>query len=128
MEDTFKNSELIVWWSNDPESTWNNGGMDTAIWRLWLREIKMKQVFIDPFCNFTASRYADKWIAPRIGTDSALAAAIAHVWMIEGTYDKDYIATHSYGFDKWQDYILGMRTGFLRPRNGQNGSPALRLE
>jgi molybdopterin guanine dinucleotide-containing S/N-oxide reductase-like protein len=111
MEDTFKNSDLIVWWSNDPESTWNNGGMDTAIWRLWLRELKRKQVFIDPFCNFTASRFGDKWIAPRIGTDSALAAAIAHIWLIEGTYDKDYIATHSYGFDQWQDYILGHEDG-----------------
>jgi molybdopterin guanine dinucleotide-containing S/N-oxide reductase-like protein len=111
MEDTFKNSELIIWWSNDPESTWNNGGMDTAIWRLWLRELGRKQVHIDPFCNFTASRFSGKWIAPRIGTDSALAAAIAYIWFIEGTYDKDYIATHSYGFDKWQQYILGHEDG-----------------
>ena len=29
-----------------------------------------------------------KWIAPRPGTDAALALAIAHVWITEGTYDK----------------------------------------
>ncbi|MFC2068626.1 molybdopterin-dependent oxidoreductase [Chloroflexota bacterium] len=106
-EDTIKNSEFIVWWSNDPESTWNNGGMDTSIWRLWIRELGIKQVYIDPFCNYTAVRYPGKWIAPRLGTDTALAAAIAYVWLTEGTYDKEYITTHTYGFDKWQDYILG---------------------
>ncbi|MFC2068908.1 molybdopterin-dependent oxidoreductase [Chloroflexota bacterium] len=107
MEDTFKNSQLMVYWSFDPESTWNNGLMDTAPWRLWLRELGMKQVFIDPFCNFTAARFADKWIAPRPGTDTALAAAIAYVWLSEGTYDRDYVATHTYGFDKFREYILG---------------------
>ncbi|MFC2068878.1 molybdopterin-dependent oxidoreductase [Chloroflexota bacterium] len=105
LEDTLKNSELIVYWSNDPETT--RVGMDTCIWRLWLHDLGMKQVFIDPFCNFTASRFSDKWIAPRPGTDTALAAAIAYVWITEGTYDKDYIATHTYGFDKWREYILG---------------------
>jgi len=97
--------------------------MDTSVWRLWLRELKMKQVFVDPFCNFTAARFADKWIAPRIGTDSALAAAIACVWFKEGTYDRDYVATHTYGFDKWQDYILGHEDGIPKTAEWLNRLP-----
>lgn len=41
---------------------------------------------------------ADKWIAPRPGTNAALAEAIAYVWLKEGTYDRDYIATHTAWF------------------------------
>ena len=64
-------------------------------------------VFIDPHYNFTALNHADKWLAPRPGTDAALAAAIAYVWINEGTYDKDYVAKRTYGFEKWRNYILG---------------------
>ena len=28
-------------------------------------------------------------------------------WKIEGTYDKDYIATHTESFDWFKDYVLG---------------------
>ena len=50
-------------------------------------------VFIDPFHNFTAAAMEGKWIAPRMGTDAAMAMAIAYVWITEGTYDKAYIET-----------------------------------
>jgi molybdopterin guanine dinucleotide-containing S/N-oxide reductase-like protein len=108
LEDTLKNSQLIVWWSCDPERTsWQYAGQESALWRLWVRELGIKQVFIDPYCNYTAGRYANKWIAPRPGTDTALAAAIAYVWMVEDTFDRKYVETHTYGFDEWRDYILG---------------------
>jgi anaerobic selenocysteine-containing dehydrogenase len=31
--------------------------------------------------------------------------------MTEGTYDKDYVATHVVGFDKFEDYVLGREDG-----------------
>ncbi len=111
LEDIMKNCQLLVFWSNDPESNWGYGGQESLLWRLWLRELGIKQIFIDPFCNFTARRFAHKWIAPRPGTDTALAAAIAYIWFIDDTYDKDYVATHTYGFDKWKEYILGDEDG-----------------
>jgi len=55
--------------------------------------------------------FSDKWFAPRPGTDAALAAAIAYVWLTENTYDKDYIEKRTYGFEKWRDYILGKEDG-----------------
>ena len=37
--------------------------------------------------------------------------AIAYVWITEDTYDKEYIATHTVGFDKFKDYVLGKEDG-----------------
>ena len=70
-----------------------------------------KQIFIDPFCNYTAVILGDKWLAPRPGTDTAMAMAIAYVWIKEGTYDKDYVATHTIGFEEFKKYIMGEDDG-----------------
>ncbi len=108
LEDALKHTEMIVFWSNDPDSTRGTyTGQDSALWRQWLREKGVKTVFIDPFCNYTAGLMEGKWIAPRIGTDTALAMAIAHVWITEGTYDKEYIQNRTIGFDEFKKYVLG---------------------
>jgi trimethylamine-N-oxide reductase (cytochrome c) len=107
LQDVMQNSQLLVFWSNDPESTWGYGGQDSIIWRMWLKELGIKQIHLDPSCNFSARRYADKWISYVPSTDSAIAAAIAYVWFTENTYDREYVATHTFGFDKWREYITG---------------------
>jgi trimethylamine-N-oxide reductase (cytochrome c) len=33
------------------------------------------------------------------------------LWVTEGTYDKAYVATHTVGFDKIEDYVLGKVDG-----------------
>ncbi|MEM2163572.1 MAG: molybdopterin-dependent oxidoreductase, partial [Candidatus Bathyarchaeia archaeon] len=93
LEDALKHCEMIVFWSSDPDSTRAIGyqGYESAPWRQWLKELGVKMVFIDPHFNYTAALFADKWIAPRPGTDTALALAIAHVWITEGRYDKEYV-------------------------------------
>lgn len=112
LEDALKNTEMIVHWGNDPESNHAiYAGEDSALWRYWLKDLGKKQIFIDPYCNSTAVVFADKWLAPRPGTDSALALAIAYTWLKEGTYDKEYIKTHTFGFDKWVDYVTGKEDG-----------------
>ncbi len=50
---------------------------------------------------------ADKWIAPRPGTDAAMAEAIAYVWITEGTYDKWFVENRTVGFEEWKQHILG---------------------
>ena len=37
--------------------------------------------------------------------------AIIYVWITEGTYDKEYVATHVVGMDKVEDYVLGKEDG-----------------
>ena len=114
LEDALKHTELIIHWGNDPDSTHGAyGGQESAQWRLWLRELGVKQILIDPFRNYTGV-VADKWIAPRPGTDAALAMAIAYVWMKEGTYDKEYVKTRSVGFEEFGKLILGKEDGVPR--------------
>jgi anaerobic selenocysteine-containing dehydrogenase len=115
LEDALKNTELVVQWGNDPDSTHGvYGGQDADVWRLWLRDLGIKQIFIDPHCNYTAVILGDKWIAPRPGTDAAMAEAVAYVWLNEGTYDKDYVAERTIGFEKFKKHILGEDDGVPR--------------
>ena len=113
LEDALKHTEMVVFWSADPEAT--SGGVyaafESTIRRQWLKELGVKMVFIDPFYNHTAAAYSDKWFAPRPDTGNAMACAIAYIWITEDLYDKEYIETRSVGFDKWKDYILGKEDG-----------------
>ena len=94
---------MIVYWSNDPDTTRGTySGQDSALWRQWLKEKGVKMVFIDPFHNYTNAVMGGKWIAPRLGTDTAIAMAIAFVWITEDTYNKDYVADRTIGFDEVQ--------------------------
>jgi len=112
LEDALKHTEMIVYWSNDPDTTRGvYSGYDSAIWRQWLKEKEVKMIFIDPFHNYTAAAMDGKWIAPRPGTDAALALAIAHVWISNGTYDKQYVADRTVGFDEFKAYVLGTSDG-----------------
>ena len=112
LEMAMQNTETIVCWSTDPDTS--RGGysaQESALWRWWMKEMGIQFIYIDPFNNYTSVKHADKWIGPRMGTDAALLEAIAYVWITEDTYDKEYIAKHAYGFDKFEDYVLGREDG-----------------
>ena len=66
-------------------------GQDTPSGGTGAKNWVSRCVFIDPYCNCTAAHLGDKWIAPRPGTDAAMAEAIAYVWIKEGTYDKWFV-------------------------------------
>jgi molybdopterin guanine dinucleotide-containing S/N-oxide reductase-like protein len=112
LEDTMRHADNIVYWSIDPDfvrAAYN--GMESAIWFEWMKSAGKQQIFIDPFCNYSASRIADKWIAPRPGTDAALALAIAYVWIKEGTYDRQYLAERTVGFEEFVRQVDGTSDG-----------------
>jgi molybdopterin guanine dinucleotide-containing S/N-oxide reductase-like protein len=115
LEDALKYSDIILYWGCDPDSTQGcYGAQDTSNWRKWFRQAGKKQIHIDPYYNASAASASDKWIAPRPGTDAALALAIAYVWLVEDTYDKDYLATHSIGFEEFRSYVLGAEDGVAK--------------
>ena len=112
LEDALKHTEMIVYWSADPEV--NNGiysAFESTPRRQWLKELGVKMVFIDPFMNHTAAMYGDKWFAPRPDTGNAMACAIAYTWITEDLYDKEYVAQRTKDFDEWKKYILGQTDG-----------------
>ena len=108
VEDCLKEAEMIVFWSSDPDTTYGFEGMQR---REWARELGIKMVHIDPHLNHTAAHLGGKWIAPRAGTDPALAQALCYVWITEDLYDKEFVAKRTTGFDEWRAYILGESDG-----------------
>src|SRR5262249_48225427 len=47
-----------------------------------------------------ATQMADLWLAPRVGTDAALALAMVQVLISEGLYDKAFVERFCHGFDE----------------------------
>jgi molybdopterin guanine dinucleotide-containing S/N-oxide reductase-like protein len=114
LEEALKNTDQVVMWSVDPNTTTGYPGQDSLLWRIWLKQLGIKLIFIDPWCNFTAGMLADKWFAPRPGTDAALAQAIAYVWIKEGTYDKWFVENRTVGFPEFEKHILGEQDGIAK--------------
>ena len=112
VEDCLKNCEMIVFWSSDPESTSGlYGGSEGSQRRLWAKELGIEFVHIDPHFNPTAQMLGGKWLPVRPTTDSALAHAIMHVWITEGTFDQKFVAEKTTDFEAWRAYILGQSDG-----------------
>jgi anaerobic selenocysteine-containing dehydrogenase len=110
--DIAQHAQLLLFWGCDPETTPHPiDGLMASRLCYWLTEIGLKSVYVCPDLNYGAAVHADKWIPILPNTDAALHLAIAYVWITEGTYDKEYISTHSYGFDKFEAYVLGEEDG-----------------
>lgn len=81
-------SELIVIWGGNPVHTQVN-------FMHWVqkarRERKVPLVVVDPYRTATAAK-ADLHLAPKPGTDGALAAAVMHVLLAENLVDRAYLA------------------------------------
>ncbi len=113
--DMADHTELILFWGCDMETTtWGWQGQLPSRLCYWFTEIGIKQIYICPEVNYGAAVHADKWIPIRPNTDAAMRLAIAYVWLTEGTYDKEYIATHAVGFDKFAEYVLGKEDGIAK--------------
>jgi len=81
-------SDLIVVWGGNPVATQVN----VMTWIAKARKERgAKLVVVDPYRTGTAER-ADMHLAPRPGTDGALACAVMHVLFAEGYADRDYMA------------------------------------
>lgn len=110
--DIAQNAELILFWGCDQETTtWGWQGQLPSLLSYWWTELGIKQIYVAPDLNYAAAVHADRWIPILPNTDAALYLAIAYVWITEGTYDKKYIETHTYGFDKFEEYVMGKEDG-----------------
>jgi anaerobic selenocysteine-containing dehydrogenase len=62
-------------------------------------------VVIDPYRTRTARR-ADWHLAPRVGTDTALALGVMHVLARDGLIDQAFVAARTTGFDRLRAEVL----------------------
>lgn len=122
LKDMSEHSELILFWGCDPETTpWGFCGQSGSPICYFWSDAGIKQVYICPELNYGAAVHADKWIPILPNTDAALQLAIIYTWIKEGTYDKEYVATHTVGFDKISDYVMGREDGV--PKSPEWASP-----
>ena len=116
LPDVCKNSDLLLFWGADPETTpWGfGGGQFTSQICYHFTELGIKCIYVCPDLNYGAAIHADKWIPILPNTDVALQLAVAYIWITEGTYDEEYVATHTVGFDKFKEYVLGREDGIAK--------------
>jgi trimethylamine-N-oxide reductase (cytochrome c) len=88
-------------------------------------------VFLDPFFNYTAAHMDHaKWFPLRPDSGTAVAQAIAYVWITEDTYDKDYVAGRTVGFEEFKRQVLGKDDGLPKTpewASEESGIPARRI-
>ena len=101
---------------------WGAPGRVMNAWGLWHEgnpgARKCKIVQIESRASNTASK-ADYWIAPKPGTDGALALGIAHVLIKENLYDRKFVEENCFGFEDWSSLLgdkkhMGFKTMVLQ--------------
>lgn len=118
--ESFAHSKYIVIWACNSVST------NLHHWHIVKEAQKKgaKVVVIDAYASRTAKE-ADWHIAPKPGTDGALAMAMMHVIIEEGLQDQDYIDNYTIGFKdlaaraktrtpEWAEKITGIPAEDIR--------------
>ena len=96
--ESFIHAKYIIVWACNSVST------NLHHWHI-IKEAQKKGakvVVIDPYASKTAKE-ADWHIAPKPGTDGALAMAMMHVIIEEGLVDQDYVDNYTVGFPELAD-------------------------
>jgi anaerobic selenocysteine-containing dehydrogenase len=94
-------SDLVIAWSAD---------LVTTNVHFWAKVEEARRggttlVVIDPRRSRTAAQ-ADWHLAPRIGTDAALALGVMHVLVRDGLCDRAYVARETTGFERLEREVL----------------------
>jgi len=118
--ESFKHSKYIIIWACNMVST------NLHLWPFVLEAKKQgaKVVVIDTYASKTAKQ-ADWHIAPKPGTDGALAMAMIHTIIEEGLVDQDYVDNYTKGFaelserakertPEWAEEITGIPAEDIR--------------
>lgn len=110
--DIARHTKTLLFWGCDQETTpWGWGGQMASRLTYWFADLGIKQIYISPDLNYAAAVHADRWIPIKPNTDAAMQLAIAYTWIKEGTYEKEYVATHVHGFEEFKKYVMGEEDG-----------------
>ena len=88
------NTECLVAWGTDPLAS--NRMVPNAIHRFGEILARGKVIAVDPRLSNAAAK-AHEWLPVKPGTDGALAGAIAHVLLIEGLWNKEFVGNFKDG-------------------------------
>jgi anaerobic selenocysteine-containing dehydrogenase len=107
-------ADLVVMWGGNPVATQVN--VMTHITRA-RKERGAPFVVIDPYRTPTAE-VADIHLAPRPGTDGALACAVMHVLFKDGYADRAYMAKYAEGADALEAHVMARDPGWAADITG----------
>ena len=81
----------------------------------WLRRIAQgscKFVYVGPIRGTDAADFlTPEWLHPRPGSDTAMMLGLAHTLVAEELHDRDFLAGHTVGFERFLPYLMGETDG-----------------
>ncbi|MGI6326459.1 MAG: molybdopterin-containing oxidoreductase family protein [Saccharofermentanales bacterium] len=96
-----RNAKMIMSWGSN--GVINSYPMGRAV--LAMKAQGGNLVVIDPRRTHLAVKYADLYLQPKIGSDAAIAHAMAKIMIEEERYDKAFVDKYCYGFEKYANYV-----------------------
>jgi anaerobic dimethyl sulfoxide reductase subunit A len=103
---TLQYSKLIILWGANISDTRLESQMEARIQEAKARGIEI--IVIDPRQSNTVTTLGTQWIPVQPGTDIALMIAVLYVLIKENLVNREYIKKYSTGFQKLEQYILGL--------------------
>ena len=107
----YRESDYIILWGINELAT-SYGRRKVKYLREALKR-GAKLVVIDTRRTETAE-LAHEWIAPKPGTDAAIAMAMCYVIVKNELYDKEFVENWTYGFEDFKKRLLGEEDGIPR--------------
>lgn len=114
-----KHCELMVAFGGIPHKNAqvNSGGASEHQVRPALKRLAaagVRFVNVSPLRDDLDDACRAEWIALRPNTDAALMLALAHTWIVEGLYDRDFLERYCTGFEAFRRYVLGESDGHVK--------------
>jgi len=116
-------TKLLVAWGSNPQV--NSFPLAKAV--IGLKERGGTIIVIDPRNTQAAQKLADIYLRPRVGTDGALAHAMARVIIENGWCDYDFIDKYVHGFEAYKDYVMKFDLNTAEKITGVPGEDIFRV-
>lgn len=98
--DELENTDLIIAWGSNTQEC------HPIIFNHMRRGIKngAKMIVVDPR-KIDQTKLAEKWLPVRVGTDIALANALAYVIIKEGLYNREFVERSTEEFEAYKEHV-----------------------